>query len=424
MKNPSQNQIRECGVSASRPPLDRSYEQPCDDGEANLAETSKSHTANTADPAERELASPTTGNSLVETSEIIDFLRSIGLEEAADCVGTAAWEWACTYSSFKSPGVKSCAWPGCQELNGGRLQKDLLYDGEVVRKAGELLRDPYCCGDHARNHLYEFEALAANPGLKEGSRVRIRANDHQGQPQQHAGRLGIVTSMNLAHKIIRVLSIEPASFGDFIGNFWPEELEIVTKVEQWVVTWEVPGRPVSMAMVFDSWDEAFKRLSAQKELGCPNLKLTQVSVDPNAVPPASLEDTEVVLDAWGTEQLVEAIQNPPKANQALRDLMAQRKEPPPEKRPSEVWLDIDDLGNILAVNTNKVMSEAKQAMGIHVVGPYLFDQDELVERLDIEKAAFNRMEAARDCLKRQKARMQALAQQILDSDCEEDHDNQ
>lgn len=39
--------------------------------------------------------------------------------------------------------VKSCAWPGCKEQNGGRLEN------------GQLLRDPYCCGDHLRNHLRE-----------------------------------------------------------------------------------------------------------------------------------------------------------------------------------------------------------------------------------------------------------------------------
>lgn len=51
--------------------------------------------------------------------------------------------------------LKSCAWPRCKEPNGGRLEADYILDGVVVVPMNALLRDPYCCGDHARQHIYD-----------------------------------------------------------------------------------------------------------------------------------------------------------------------------------------------------------------------------------------------------------------------------
>lgn len=54
-------------------------------------------------------------------------------------------------------GLRSCAWPSCNEPDGGRLSEDYVHDGVVVCPARTLLRDPYCCGDHMRRHLYDHE---------------------------------------------------------------------------------------------------------------------------------------------------------------------------------------------------------------------------------------------------------------------------
>jgi hypothetical protein len=72
----------------------------------------------------------------------------------------------------------------------------------------------------------------------------------------------------------------------------------------------------------------------------------------------------------------------------------------------------------------KQLAESGAPPGIYLADARWMAREilELRERLVAEIAAFGQMEKARDCLKRQKAKMQALALELAGVDCPGDHE--
>jgi hypothetical protein len=80
----------------------------------------------------------------------------------ADEPGVVKWHHTSCVQERLRPPTASCAWPGCKEPNGGRM--DARTAQLAGRNEGELLRAPYCCGDHAREHEREQHKISGVGG--------------------------------------------------------------------------------------------------------------------------------------------------------------------------------------------------------------------------------------------------------------------